>query len=136
MEIKYRPRSIFNNTAEEVCKEDIQNLCMKVRAVKVIRSTMEEIEMLLQRNSGCADRIKVIHLLRDSRGTCNSDLHLPTFRFYIMYKYTNEMTKCINLCCSRILQHITLRKKLETFHPSSFLELHYENVANNLSKAV
>ena len=108
----------------------------KTRAIKVIRSTMEEIEMLLQRNSECADRIKVIHLLRDPRGKFNSHLHLPTFRFYIMYKYTREIKQFINLCCSRMLQDITLRKKLETFYPSSFLELHYEQIANNFSKAV
>ena len=77
--------------------------------------------MLLQRNSDCADRIKVIHLLRDTREKFNSHLHLQTFRFY---KYTNGIKKFINLCCSRILQDITLRKKIET------------NVANNLSKAV
>ena len=99
------------------------------RATKTIRVTMEEIDMILERNKRCSDRLKVIHLIRDPRGKANSHLHLPE---------GNELNQGIEgvkgqvkRFCPRIMKDIQLRQKLEAQYPHSFLELIYEKTADN-----
>ena len=101
--------------------------------MKIIRATMEEIEILLDENKDCADRIKVIHLLRDPRGKANSHMHLPGEPYA---KNPSGMENLVERFCARIMQDIHIRKKLEVKYPNTFREKHYQDIADHLHSNV
>ena len=96
---------------EDECKK------FNKRVVKIIRGKMEEIEALIDENKDCADMIKVLHLLRDPRGKFNSHMHLPGQPFR---KNASGIKSVIDQVCSRIMQDIEIRKRLEIRYPKSF----------------
>ncbi len=115
------------------CVEEAEALChnFSIRVTKVIRATMEEVQTILDNNKQCSDHLKIIHLLRDPRGKTNSHLHLPDEPFRLLTNYT-AIQNTVTRFCARILQDIRKRRDLEEKYPDSFLELRYENVADDL----
>ena len=101
------------------------------RGVKIIRGTMEDIQKLLDRNIQCTERIKIIHLLRDPRGTINSRMHVP---WYPHYNSSFRIKKDADRLCNRAMDDIRLRKKLELFYPHSFMEKHYHDMVDDFLK--
>ena len=75
---------------------------------------------------------RIFHLLRDPRGKINSHLHLPS----ALYNFNSGINDFINACCSRMMQDISVRKKLETLYPNIFMEIHYETIAEKLTPSV
>ncbi len=86
--------------------------------------------MLLDRNKPCSHRIKIIHLLRDPRGKVNSHLHLPEGNE--LDQGPEGTRRKVEKFCPRISKDVTLRKQLEAQYPGSFLELRYEDIADDL----
>ena len=86
---------------------------------------MEDIQTLLDRNKECTNRFKIIHLLRDPRGTINSHLHVPWLPYHAN---PSGMRKVVDRLCNRAMDDIKLRKQLETMYPYSFLEKHYHDM--------
>ena len=113
------------NIAQDECKT------FSTRTVKIIRATMEEIKVLLIDNQDCVDRIKVIHLLRDPRGKANSHIHLPS-EPYQFQKDSSGIKNLVDRFCARIRQDIHIRGKLEEKYPNTFLEKHYQEIADHL----
>ena len=97
----------------------------KIRSMKLVRATMEEISVILDNNAPCADRIKVVHLLRDPRGKENSHIRLPH------PKFSREGPTIFEKFCPRIYRDVQVRKQLEKKYRNTFLEMHYEDVAEN-----
>ena len=85
--------------------------------------------MLLNENRECLDRIKIIHLLRDPRGKTNSHLHLPAEPYQ---KNSSGIENLVDRFCARIMKDIKIRKRLEQKYPNTFLEKHYQEMAENL----
>ena len=101
----------------------MDTLCRKnkLRAVKLVRATMEDIEHLLHRNKECVSQFKVIHLLRDPRDTLKSLYRCCGFN------YTDQ--GMISEMCNRQIRDIEIAQKLDKLYPDTFIEVQYENLA-------
>ena len=130
-EVKNSKRSYIsqhNNCVEKAkkrsskCLPPLKTKCTdsSIVAAKVIRLRMEGLQDLLLKEP----HIKVIHYFRDPRGIENS-------RSAGMKRKKEGMIKDAKLLCSRMLQDIQIRKKLEEKYPQSFMVLMYEDLANN-----
>ena len=97
-----------------------------LRATKLVRGTMEEIQYFLFKNWQSGVKFKVIHLLRDPRGKINSYLRLRKIDANIFLTEHN-----VSKLCQRQLKDISIRKKLEKLYPKMFMEVIYEDVASN-----
>ena len=89
---------------------------------------MEDIQTLLDRNVQCTDRIKIIHLLRDPRATIYSRINVP---WYHLHNNTAGIKRDAYRLCNRVMNDIQLRKNLEIFYPSSFMEKHYHDMVGD-----
>ena len=103
----------------------MDKLCSKssIRAVKLVRATMEEISYFLHKNKKCVRQIKVIHLLRDPRGRLNS-LHKCC-------KFNYSDSKKVLEMCQRQIKDVIMAKQLEEIYPETFMEVHYEHLASD-----
>ena len=103
----------------------MDKLCIKnrIRAVKLVRATMEEIAYFIHKNKECVNQIKVVHLLRDPRGRLNS-LH-KCCKFH----YANP--KPIFQMCLRQMNDVLIARELEKKFPGTFIEVQYEHLASD-----
>ena len=119
---------LLGNTYKDNCALQMDKLCMKnkIRVVKVIRATMEEIGNILHRNENCVSQIKIVHLLRDPRGRLNSLHDCCGFN----YSKTNK----ISSMCHRQMKDVVIANKLKKSYPGTFLEVQYEQLASDIAK--
>ena len=105
----------------------MKNICTwkTLRATKLVRGTMEEIQYFLSKNQQSGVKFKVIHLLRDPRCKINSHLRKrkANSNFFSEHNASN--------LCHRQLKDISIRKDLEKLYPKMFKEVIYEDVASN-----
>ena len=94
----------------------------KMRAVKLVRATMDEIAYFIHKNKDCISQIKVIHLLRDPRGRLNSLHECCNF------DYTNP--RPVLQMCERQMQDVVIAKQLEELYSGTFMEVQYEHLAS------
>ena len=113
------------NTFRDNCALQMDEACSenKLRAVKLVRATMEEIAHFVHKNKECIDQIKVIHLLRDPRGRLNS-LHKCC-----NFNYTNP--KQILRMCERQMKDVDIAKRLTELYPNTIMEIQYEQLASD-----
>ena len=97
-----------------------------IRAVKLVRATMEEIRHFLEKNQKCINQIKVIHLLRDPRGRLNS--------LHECCKFNLSNINMISNMCDREMKDVQMVKQLEELYPGTLVELKYEDLAADTLK--
>ena len=102
------------------CATRMERKCSQstTHAVKVIRARMAAIELLLSADP----KVKVIHLLRDPRGMLASQLQAAVTKHKLEFVDAQSY-------CGRLLDDTVYRTKLETFHPDTFLQVRYEDLA-------
>ena len=106
-----------------VCKE------AKHRVTKVLRLSLDNTEVLLRDNP----RLKVIHLLRDPRGTIHS--HIKTRWFPFSDKSVEAVTNNADATCSRMLHDIEAGKRLMRQFPNRVKIIHYEDFNDTIELA-
>ncbi len=113
------------------CVHEAEVTCLRFphRTAKIIRVTMEEIRALLERNSACVNRFKIIHVLRDPRGKLSSQIRSPAEKRKA--KEASYLWTQAQMVCARILRDIRERKLLELEYSGTFLEAHYDDMVRD-----
>lgn len=95
-----------------------------IRAVKVIRLTMDTVGSILARDKS----VKVVHLLRDPHGIVNSRSKVRLLS-RLRRNSGNALKTEAQFLCHKIMEDIRVRKQLEYYFPDNFLEITYESIA-------
>lgn len=104
------------------CLNILRNECTasKYIVMKTIRAPMSVMRNLMK----TIPNLRVIHLVRDSRATIQSEIHNGV---YIGHNLTNFVSEF----CERVITDINTRKELENEFPGSFLQIRYEDLSLN-----
>ncbi|CAH1801736.1 unnamed protein product [Owenia fusiformis] len=119
----------------DYCIESVLALC-KSRSVvlaKVVRGSMEGLSRYLH-TINYTNNVKVLHLLRDPRGEINSRVNTVWTEFSNFTK--NKQYQTISDICKRIQKDITIRHELEKKYPDIFMQVLYEDLAENANKTM
>ncbi|XP_035825710.1 carbohydrate sulfotransferase 5 [Aplysia californica] len=102
------------------CSELVLKRCKAAKSIllKVVRLSMREADKFLEKDP----ELKVIHLVRDPRGTLLSRMHFTS-------KLTGEMHKNYTNICRRILDDIQVSKIISGKHFGRILTVRYEDLA-------
>lgn len=102
------------------CLPLLQRPCRaaRVTSLKTIRLTMRQAERLLREDN----KVKVIHLVRDPRGTLNSRSKGLKFK-------EKRVKGHAGLLCSHILQDIQTGEELKVRYPGRVMTARYEDLA-------
>ena len=113
----------FLGNSTENCTLKMDKVCSKnkIRAVKVVRSAMEEIAFFLHKNKECVSQIKLLHLMRDPRGKLNS------YDICCGFNYSNKIS--VFQMCERQMKDVEIRLQLEKLYPGTLMEVQYEDLA-------
>jgi len=102
----------------------------QLRAVKVVRATMDSMGLLLQ----AMPELRVIHLVRHPRSVSRSRMRFGSFS-YGMYTFLNRTKSRVvaeaSLYCSQVTRDIRTRLKLERTFPGRIMFLRYEDIVAN-----
>ena len=99
------------------------------RVTKVLRLSLDNTEDLLRDNP----RLKVIHLLRDPRGTINSQIKTRWFPF--SDKSQEAVRNDADALCSRMLHDIKAGTRLMRQFPNRAKIIHYEDFNDTIELA-
>lgn len=107
------------------CLQQTTSACQQssIRSVKTIRLSMDNMEELLR----IAPDVKVIHYMRDPRGLAHSRMAAGLLSA-VSNKHIREDAK---LYCHRVAHDLRLRQSLEKKYPNSFMQLLYEDLAED-----
>src|SRR6218665_2508787 len=110
------------------CMDTIESTCKRARliALKVIRSRMKDLEMLIQRMPD----IHVFYYTRDPRAIVVSRLHLP---FPLMFSTNRSVIEESMLLCRRMWEDVKAKKWLERKYPGSITTIRYEDFVRDLN---
>lgn len=102
------------------CLPLLQRLCFKsnVTVIKSLRYSLEEAFALMRKDP----KVKVIHLLRDPRGTLISQLKLS------QYAGSSLLAHCQTFC-RNVEQNLTLSEEAREQFPGRVLRVRYEDIA-------
>ena len=120
-----------NNSTFKECLRATEASCTsaKHRVIKLLRMTMDNLDILLQRNKN----LKIIHLFRDPRGILSS--HLRTSWFGRKHKDMQDFVKNdTKVMCERMLIDLNAGKNLQIKFPGRVKFIQYEDVGNILQK--
>ena len=108
------------------CIEKIEDICKQktLRVFKTVRSTMECAEHILSQKSIKPEQFRLIHLTRDPRASYQSRLAVNAVKASKVKPYNHGV-------CARMRKDVIIKNQLAQLYPSSFLDLHYENLAHN-----
>jgi hypothetical protein len=106
----------------KLCLPEVQYRCDRsiLRVAKVIRTSMETVVDLLIKYPS----ILVVHLLRDPRGILRS-------RQSLKYMRSEKLSDEARDLCTAMLHDIRIRRRLEQNFKNNFLELRYEEMAED-----
>ena len=109
------------------CLDYIKTTCESrpYKGAKVLRARMSFMEKMLED----FPNMKVIHQLRDPRGTVTS-------RRDNQRSYSKNIVEEARLLCKKMVDDITTRLMLERKYPGVFLATKYEDLASNPSETV
>lgn len=93
----------------------------KIKAIKVIRFTMAQLQKLLE----IQPDTKVIHLIRDPRGSLHSQSRVGQF---LWRDRENLINSSINHC-NRVYEDLVICKELKQKYPNQILTVRYEEIA-------
>ncbi|CAH1794204.1 unnamed protein product [Owenia fusiformis] len=132
--------SVFTNCMKQIvanpkaltdtCRQLAMTSCKSKSVVlmKVVRGTMDAVSLYLSRLKSTA-HVKIIHLMRDPRGSINSRLRTGWTGFKELD--LDNQVKMIHSICERMYRDVTLRRKLEEKYPNVFLQIKYEDLTND-----
>ncbi|XP_070202507.1 carbohydrate sulfotransferase 6-like [Littorina saxatilis] len=102
------------------CLPLLQRLCFKsnVTVIKSLRYSLEEAFALMRKDP----KVKVIHLLRDPRGTLISQLKLSQFAGSSLLAHCQTF-------CRNVEQNLTLSEEAREQFPGRVLRVRYEDIA-------
>ncbi|XP_069122199.1 carbohydrate sulfotransferase 1-like [Argopecten irradians] len=105
------------------CLPDYEMVCNNSKhvVIKTIRMSMSSMERLLVN----FPRLKVIHLMRDPRGTVGSQKRYGELR-----KCCNE-TESVRMFCSTVLRDVIDREDLQRRFPNRIMSVFYEDIAEH-----
>lgn len=108
------------------CLSKVTSACLNstIRSFKAIRFSMDVMEELL----ALVPDLKVIHYIRDPRG-----LALSRMKTGLLSQVSrHDMVTEARLYCDRVMHDLTIRQTLELRYPNTFMQLLYEDLAQNL----
>src|SRR6218665_4038493 len=114
------------------CMDTIESTCKRARliALKVIRSRMKDLEMLIQR----IPDIHVLYYTRDPRAIVISRLSLP---FPLVFSSDERsVTAESKILCHRMWEDIKAKKLLERKYPGSITTIRYEDFVQDFSGTI
>ena len=114
------------------CMDTIESTCKRARliALKVIRSRMKDLEMLIQR----IPDIHVLYYTRDPRAMVVSRLSLP---FPLVFSSDERsVTAESKILCHRMWEDIKAKKLLERKYPGSITTIRYEDFVQDFSGTI
>ncbi|KAK7492743.1 hypothetical protein BaRGS_00016048 [Batillaria attramentaria] len=92
----------------------------KVTSVKTIRFFMKQAAKLVKDDP----KVKVLHLLRDPRGTLRSQASVAEFKW-------NDLNNASRLFCDRVYRDLQEAERLKTLFPGRVLTARYEDLATD-----
>ncbi len=107
------------------CLPKATSVCEKsqIRSLKAVRFNMDAMEELLT----MAPDVKVIHYIRDPRGVARSRV-----RAKLLSRIAKgNMVTDARLYCEKALHDVMIRRHLEQLHPSTFMQMRYEDLAQD-----
>lgn len=111
------------------CLSKVTSACLNstIRSVKAIRFSMDVMEELLT----LVPDLKVIHYIRDPRG-----LALSRMKTGLLSQVSrHDMVTEARLYCDRVMHDLKIRQTLELRYPNTFMQLLYEDLAQNPQRA-
>ncbi|GFS07463.1 carbohydrate sulfotransferase 1-like [Elysia marginata] len=103
----------------KACVQSLTRICQqkKVRAVKIIRASMQEMHTLLYSDPS----VKVIHLLRDPRAALRSQNSVGEFKW-------QNIRQAASKICTRVWDDLQMARVLWRRFPGRILTLRYEDI--------
>ena len=104
------------------------DMCLSawLRVIKTTRASMDSVERLIL----STPNLKVIHLVRDPRAVLST---LKTFKTGQSLFAQNDAVKEAGWYCRRVVSDILIRRKLERKYPGIFLEVKFDEFAQNVA---
>ena len=128
----FKCRSHLRELLNKKCALIWQTTCStrSLRAVKVVRGTMDSMEPLLQ----AIPNLRVIHLIRDPRGVA---LSRKRFYSHVRGMFTEldpnqTMSREAYLYCRTVVRDVRRRKELEVIYPGKIFPVIYDDVVGNI----
>ena len=94
----------------------------KIRAVKTVRATMDEVEPLLKADPN----FRLLHLYRDPRAVYRSRL-LQRWTWSAYEMYDRKMWKTAQVYCQTVMHDYKTRRELERKYPGRIKNIVYDN---------
>lgn len=143
---KHTNKSIFNKYRtcnselrefiDKTCVASLKSFCSKrnLRAVKLVRGTMDSMESLLE----SLPNLRIIHLVRDPRAVVLSRKRFDSSArgIYSNLKNSELLSREALLYCNTVVRDVLKRQELELKYPGKIFPIVYDEMAKDIKSYI